>query len=215
MSEREASLTAPPGAFLVAGDARYPLDEATTLSVREDVERVRVAGAVKPRPGWVGVDAAGHEHRWVKVPGSPHEHVSDADRVERHVPCDGSCGGVCEGEGYTVRVWVCRRCNSDVEPGYVDDWYARDVGVPLTVTREYTIDMPLPTDQPTPTVLVDAHFEYPHGDTLVVTPLAQQMHQAEATYRGSTTPGAVSAARAVYVGTSMEAVPPEHRRDGT
>lgn len=67
----------------------------------------------QPDPQWEFTDPAGHYH------------ARDADKKEyptlearsEHVDCDGSCGGVCEGEGYTDIRYSCRICGAEIEPG--------------------------------------------------------------------------------------------------
>lgn len=66
---------------------------------------------------WEHVDENGHYHAYT------HDEVVDhyptlVSRGE-HVECDGSCGGVCGGEGYVITRWFCRICDVEVQPGSV------------------------------------------------------------------------------------------------
>lgn len=111
---------------LGGGKPRLPVVEGSLLVQQEVTERARMETAVKPDPAWAHRDVYGHVHRWSgrKLP--------TLDRRSRHVPCDGSCGGVCEGEGYHVSYYVCRQCGVEVEPGTVPDELARGPGIPVT-----------------------------------------------------------------------------------
>lgn len=98
------------------------------------IEYVRSLYATLPDPGWEVVDGHGHVHRWA-LTGRDEYHRPEALPTliasSRHVPCDGSCGGVCGGEGYDVTVWHCRVCGEEVRPGFVPDHQARGRGVPI------------------------------------------------------------------------------------
>lgn len=89
--------------------------------------------ASMPDPGWVHVDSHGHEHRWAR--GDRNWSRPDAlptlIQSYEHKECDGSCGGVCGGEGYDVSVWHCRVCGDQVEPGLQPDYVARTRGIPI------------------------------------------------------------------------------------
>lgn len=93
--------------------------DAVEVMVHHDMEVVRSRG---PRldEGWSFSDAAGHFHAYntqqVPFPTLTSEQV--------HVPCDGSCGGICEGEGYDVTKYSCRICNEEIEPGLIHGEYS-------------------------------------------------------------------------------------------
>jgi len=72
----------------------------------------------RPDPNWSTVDAAGHFHAYDQGNGEV-GHYPTLRTESAHVPCDGSCGGVCEGEGYDVTYYLCRICGVRVEPGLV------------------------------------------------------------------------------------------------
>lgn len=61
---------------------------------------------------WTMVDAQGHFHAVDEDGGYP-----TLDRRVEHRGCDGSCGGVCQGEGYDVEAYTCTICGEDIEPG--------------------------------------------------------------------------------------------------
>ncbi|ETK36105.1 hypothetical protein [Microbispora sp. ATCC PTA-5024] len=104
------------------------------IEIQQDVEYVRSERATKPDPGWEFIDAAGHFHAFAEGGELP---TLNSERVE--MPCDGSCGGVCEGEGYTVLRHTCRICGQEVEPGYVPDYEARTVGEPIFLRKMATV----------------------------------------------------------------------------
>lgn len=93
--------------------------DAVEVMVHHDVEVVRSRG---PRfdEGWSFSDAAGHFHAYnteqVPFPTLDSESVA--------MPCDGSCGGVCEGEGYDVTKYSCRICDEEIEPGLIHGEYS-------------------------------------------------------------------------------------------
>lgn len=61
---------------------------------------------------WTFIDAAGHYHA-CDIDG---EYPTLTARNE-HRDCDGSCSGVCGGEGYGVTVYTCPVCEERIEPG--------------------------------------------------------------------------------------------------
>jgi hypothetical protein len=81
--------------------------------------------ATKPDPAWSLVDDAGHFHAFDADGSLP---TLDGTRVP--MPCDGSCGGVCEGEGYSVTRYTCRACGQEVRPVWVPDVAARTATMP-------------------------------------------------------------------------------------
>lgn len=110
----------------------FKVVERSVVATREVTERARMESAVKPDQAWSYIDAAVHEHTWLG------RTLPTLERRSRHIPCDGSCGGVCEGEGYYVPEYVCPRCGEVVEPGHVPDWQARGEGLPITGERRVT-----------------------------------------------------------------------------
>jgi hypothetical protein len=86
-----------------------------TLS--EEQERIPVSSNLpEPDLRWEHTDSHGHFHA----------HSDDKDdrypTLERHVEraeCDGSCGGVCEGEGYHTVRYTCRICDEEIKPGSI------------------------------------------------------------------------------------------------
>lgn len=67
----------------------------------------------KPDPDWTFVDSASHFHA-----RAGDEYPTLIKKAERR-DCDGSCGGVCEGEGYGVTVYSCMLCRERIEPGMI------------------------------------------------------------------------------------------------
>lgn len=65
-------------------------------------------------PQWRHVDKAGHPHTYGPKGSTP---TLDVRREQQ--PCDGTCGGICEGEGYGVTVFTCPRCGEQIEPGLI------------------------------------------------------------------------------------------------
>ncbi len=64
-----------------------------------------------PDPAWTHTDGAGHFHAYDadgKLPTVGTRFVQ--------VPCDGTCGGVCDDQGFTKAVHVCVLCEDPVEP---------------------------------------------------------------------------------------------------
>lgn len=104
------------------------------VEIEQDVDYVRSISATKPDPRWEFIDDAGHFHAFAEDGELP---TLNSERVE--MPCDGSCGGVCEGEGYTVLRWTCRICGQEVEPGYVPDYEAQTVGTPIFMAKKATV----------------------------------------------------------------------------
>jgi len=93
---------------------------------------VETDNATKPDPQWSTVDAVGHFHAWARGGTYP-----TLVTVTRHVPCDGTCGGVCGGEGYDEIDYHCRICNEKIDPGRVDDSGVHH----FTVSRTWTVEV--------------------------------------------------------------------------
>lgn len=85
--------------------------------VAAQLEMTRETQVVRSRlprkdPSWSSTDAAGHFHAYDDSGATP---TLRAETVP--MPCDGSCGGVCGGEGYTATRWTCRICGEETTPG--------------------------------------------------------------------------------------------------
>lgn len=87
-----------------------------SLEIEQNYETIESLYGTKPDPAWEFIDEAGHFHAYDTAGELP-----TLDGRARHVNCDGSCGGVCGGEGYNVTDWHCRICDQLIEPGQVDD----------------------------------------------------------------------------------------------
>jgi hypothetical protein len=72
--------------------------------------------ATKPDPTWEHIDERGHFHAYGKG-----EELPTLIPRSRHVECDGSCRGVCGGEGYDVTQHFCRICDELIEPERLPD----------------------------------------------------------------------------------------------
>lgn len=107
------------------------------LTVDQEITLVRSSTAVKPDHAWSETDPAGHVHRFAD--GS--DKVPSALKLSRPVPCDGSCGGACEGEGASVPVWTCFQCGANVTPRFVPDYNARTFGVPVRGPMQWTLTL--------------------------------------------------------------------------
>ena len=74
-------------------------------------ERIDIStSGPKADPLWTAVDAAGHFHA---MSGKDYPTLSSRSIP---VPCDGSCGGVCGGEGTSRTEWSCRVCREVMKP---------------------------------------------------------------------------------------------------
>lgn len=87
------------------------------LTIEQEIQQIHT-GLPQPDPSWEYTDRAGHYHAYDQAGDRARgwELPTLAARTER-VECDGSCNGVCEGEGYDVTRYSCRICNEDVTPG--------------------------------------------------------------------------------------------------
>ncbi len=86
------------------------------LEINQDIIVEPVSGARKPDPSWEYVDQAGHYHAYTENGRLP-----TLDVKYEQVPCGGSCGDVCGGEGYTVDHHHCRICGEEVKPATLPD----------------------------------------------------------------------------------------------
>lgn len=110
------------GTATINNQAEWPCE----FVISDRTDYVWSSTATKPDPRWEFIDTAGHFHTFTKDGDLP---TLNSEGVR--MPCDGSCGGTCNGEGYTVTRWTCRICGQEVEPGYVPDEGARTMGVPV------------------------------------------------------------------------------------
>jgi len=106
------------------------------LEVDQHVEWVRSERATRPDPAWEFTDDASHWHAFAKDGELPTLRGTSVQ-----VPCDGSCGGVCGGEGYTVVRYTCRACDQEVQPNYLPDWEARTRGTPVLGLKEWSVQI--------------------------------------------------------------------------
>jgi hypothetical protein len=72
--------------------------------------------ATKPAMGWTLVDDQSHFHAY-DLKGELPTLIGRA----RHIDCDGSCGGVCGGEGYDIVEYFCVLCDQQIEPERISD----------------------------------------------------------------------------------------------
>ncbi len=96
----------------VDGKADLPAE----LTVEQEIITVRSEHATRPDPTWKHTDDAGHFHAWSNGDALP-----TLEARTRQAPCDGACGGVCDGEGYSVTEHFCRICDQQIEPGRTPD----------------------------------------------------------------------------------------------
>lgn len=89
--------------------------EPVAAQLRITQERIDVSTNLpKPDPRWSFTDAAGHFHAYTEEETTPTLIVRMV-----HMPCDGSCGGVCDDEGYDATHYHCRICDEEIEPGTI------------------------------------------------------------------------------------------------
>lgn len=107
---------------------------AAEVRFDEAVDWIRSENAVMPDPAWEHTDSNGHFHAFAEGGKTPtlREHSV-------HVDCDGSCGGVCEGEGYDEPRWKCVICGEEVKPAFIPDLAARTTGIPVVTSRSATV----------------------------------------------------------------------------
>ncbi len=91
-------------------------DLPAELTIEQEFTVIRSERATRPDPAWTFTDDARHFHAW-----SGDRDLPTLDTRSRNAPCDGSCGGVCDGEGYTVTEHFCRICGQQIEPGRLPD----------------------------------------------------------------------------------------------
>lgn len=86
-----------------------------SISTSSTAQLVRSTASVLD-PAWRHVDSAGHFHA---VSTDRSDRLPTLRSEPRGVPCDGSCGGACEDEGYTVVDHFCRLCGEPITPGAI------------------------------------------------------------------------------------------------
>jgi hypothetical protein len=96
------------------------------IDVEQEILRIRSRDAVKPDQSWEFTDQAGHWHAFTDDGELP-----TIDRITLPMPCDGSCGGVCQGEGYHAYQDKCHACGEQLQPRWVPDEEARGEGTPV------------------------------------------------------------------------------------
>lgn len=115
----------------IAGWVRINDQPATegTLTVERDVVLI-YGDHLRPDQGWTFVDAASHFHAYDQEGKTP----TLVGRL-RHIPCDGTCGGVCGGEGYAVTDKHCRICDEVIRPATVQD----STPIPVTGPSRWSV----------------------------------------------------------------------------
>jgi hypothetical protein len=103
-----------------------------SINIEQNTETIYSDIAVKPDPGWEYVDGHDHFHAFDKSGDLPTLRTRP-----RHVDCNGSCGGVCGGEGYDVVDYFCHICDEQVTPQYLPD---RDPKI-IPTTRSWTVEV--------------------------------------------------------------------------
>jgi hypothetical protein len=125
-----------------------------TLTVDNNSEVIWSSGA-RPDPRWQATDSNGHFHARAKDETYP-----TLKTRSEHAPCDGSCGGVCQGEGYTVTHYDCAICGEEVEPGSIPGPYS--VVVPGLASWSVTVT----STEPVGGMSEQVSVRFEDGDTL-------------------------------------------------
>jgi hypothetical protein len=86
------------------------------LNIEYQIIDVTSSTATKPAMSWTVIDDQGHFHAYDDKGELP-----TLIARGRHIECDGSCGGVCEGEGYDIVEYFCAICGQQIEPERVSD----------------------------------------------------------------------------------------------
>lgn len=110
---------------LMVGDVSYDVDPDQGITVEPQYETIYSDYVVKADTRWRD-EHGDHVHEWVEGRTTAHPRhvghvVTEAIPTTRHVPCDGTCGGVCEGEGYDVPAWACAYDGTILDPATVPD----------------------------------------------------------------------------------------------
>jgi hypothetical protein len=131
------------GAELVLGE----------LLVEQETIDVFTRNGSKPDLSWTHVDKAGHFHAY------GHEgNLPTLDRQVLPVPCDGSCGGICGGEGSTRTVYRCLLCGKKVKPQRIDDSGVKRI--PGRKTWTLVVEATVPDERFSFTAVVDGGRQY-------------------------------------------------------
>lgn len=99
-----------------------------TLRVEQDVQRVP-SNLPRPNPRWEFTDAKGHYHAYAD---DKRDRYPTLEALTEPAACDGSCGGVCNGEGYHVTRYFCRICREEIEPGVLHGPHSLDIPGPTS-----------------------------------------------------------------------------------
>lgn len=94
-----------------------------TLTVHQNTINVN-SDLPEPDPRWEHVDTNGHYHAYS---GEDTNHYPTLTVRTEHVDCDGSCRGLCDGEGYTHDRYHCRICNEEIKPGAMPGPHRHDI----------------------------------------------------------------------------------------
>lgn len=111
-----------------------------SLDVHQDVQWEH-SDLPRPDPRWQFTDSNGHYHAHADDKLEPYPTL---DRVVEPVACDGSCGGTCDGEGYSTTRYFCLICREEITPGSLSGPYrfaipglkSWTVEVPSAITAE-------------------------------------------------------------------------------
>lgn len=103
-----------PTSGTLAGMASINGGEPIAAQLRITQERIDISTrGPKADPKWTFTDAAGHFH------ARSDDELPTLIARPVHVPCDGSCGGICGGEGTEVIRYHCRICEEEIKPGQI------------------------------------------------------------------------------------------------
>lgn len=111
------------------------IDNGSALAAKLEISREQITqhtNTGRPDLRWTHLDKASHWHAYDRDGTLPTLRAQEAPR-----PCDGSCGGVCQGEGYSVTIHHCRICDEQIEPG----WEAGPHTIVLPGLTEWWIDL--------------------------------------------------------------------------
>jgi hypothetical protein len=117
-----------PADATVNGVALYSVELAATFD-REWFE------SQVPDPAWSHTDDAGHFHAY-----DSNGKLPTLRKTFVNVGCDGTCGGVCDGEGFNRATYECVLCDSLVEPA------TRRGSTPVGGSTTYTAEVSGPLD---------------------------------------------------------------------
>lgn len=92
------------------------------LTIEQHYETIWSNTATKPDSRWEHIDSHGHFHAY-DTDGKLPTLIARS----RHLDCDGTCGGVCEDEGYDITEWFCAICDEQIEPHRIDDREPHDI----------------------------------------------------------------------------------------